>query len=66
MSFERTKYCGHDAIKFVLFDENGTKYTVVCPGEEEAIQPLYALIVLDVDPPQKRQQVIKLLAKEEE
>ena len=66
MSFEKTKYCGHDAIKFVLSDENGTKYTVVCPGEDEVIQPLFALIVLDVDPPQKRKSVIKLLAKEEE
>jgi hypothetical protein len=65
MIFERTKYCGHDAVKFVLFDKNGTKYTVVCPGEDKAIQPLYTLIVLDVDPPQKREPVIKLLAKEE-
>jgi len=65
MSFEKTKYCGHDAVKLVLFDESGTKYTVVCPGEDEVIQPLYALIVLDVDPPQKREPVIKLLAKEE-
>ena len=66
MSFEKTKYCGHDAIKFVLFDENGTKYTIVCPGEDEAIQPLYALIVLDVDPSQKREPVIKLLAKKQQ
>lgn len=43
MSFERTKYCGHDAIKFVLHDENGTKYTVVCPGTDEVILAGYAL-----------------------
>ena len=64
MSFERTKYCGHDAIKFVLHDENGTKYTVVCPGTDEVILAGYALIVTYVDPPQKRESVIKLLVKE--
>jgi hypothetical protein len=66
MSFERTKYCGHNAVKFVLFDENGTKYTVICPGEDKVILAGYALIVTDVDPPQKREPVIKLLVKEQQ
>ena len=66
MSFEKTKYCGHDAAKLVLFDENGTMYTVVCPGIVKEILAGHAFIITDIDPPQERKQVIKLLAKEEE
>ena len=66
MSFEKTKYCGHDAVKFVLFDENGTKYTVICPGKDKEIWAGKAFIVTDVDPPQKREPVIKLLVKEQQ
>lgn len=65
MSFERTKYCGHDAFEFVLFDNNGTKYTVVCPGTDGIVLAGYALIVTDVDPPQERVAEIRLLTKEE-
>ena len=63
--YKQTKYCGHDAFEIVLHDENGTKYTVICPGTDQAIMAGYALIVTYVDPPQKRTPVIKLLAKEE-
>ena len=65
MNFEKTKYCGHDAFRFVLFDENGTKYTLTCPGTDGVVLAGYALIVTDVDPPQERTPEIKLLAKEE-
>lgn len=66
MSFEKIKYCGHDAFKFDLFDNNGTKYTVVCPGTDGVVLAGYALIVTYVDPPQERTPEIKLLVKEEE
>lgn len=63
--YKQTKYCGHDAFEIVLHDENGTKYTVVCPGTDQAIMAGYALIVTDVDPPQKKVPWFKLLEKEE-